>query len=443
MKRLLYLICPLIWVLLSCNDENLNDSDFLAGEAFTDSNIRVVLIDTLTVEISTMKLDSVITSQSSRMLVGKYTDPIFGTVRASSHMGLIPTEYTIDVEAEYDSIALHLNFDGYYYNDTTITNTIQVKRLLKTLKPSEGDDFYNTTMVTYQEENLGDFSYSPRPMEVDTIEIKLTDDFGGDLFQKLQEKLITSSDEFTDYFKGIALVPGIDDNGSVIGFSKETGASFMRLYFSTAEESERVQDYIDFELNLAETPVPFYNQIIAENPIDPLQTLTDKEINLSSSDADGLSFIQSGLGIASRVQFPSIKSIFDIKGQGTIMDAVLKIKPSNGTYGDQLILRDEISVYIVDKNNDVTEQLIIAEVLPVTGVINRENQEFNDIYYEIPLVSYLEKLLLTELETGEALILLPEDFNSTVDRFVLNGTGTSSYNAQLELIYAIYDEDND
>lgn len=443
MERLLWLLCPLLWVLTSCNDENLNDSDFLVGDAFTDSNIRVVLIDTLTVEMSTMKLDSIITSQSSRMLVGRYADPVFGAVSASSHMGLIPSEYAIDVEAEYDSIALYLNFDGYYYNDTTMTNTIQVKRILKTLRPFEGDDFYNTTTVEYHEDDLGVFSYSPRPMEADTLQLKLTDDFGSDIFQRLQDNLITSSDEFVDYFKGIALLPGEDDNGSVIGFSKEFGASFLRLYFSTAEENERVQEYIDFNLNLAESPVPFYNQIITENPIDPLKTLINKEVNLSSSDADGLSFIQSGLGIASRVQFPNIKNIFDIKGQGTIMDAVLKIKPTNGTYNDQLILRDELSVYIVDKNNDVTEQLVIAEVLPVTGVLNRENEEFNDIYYEISLVSYLEKLLLTELETDEALILIPEDFNSTVDRFILNGTGTSSYNAQVELIYAIYDEDND
>lgn len=443
MERFLWLLCPLLWLLTSCNNENLNDSDFLVGDAFTDSNIRVVLIDTLTVEMSTMKLDSIMTSQSTRMLVGRYADPVFGAVSASSHMGLIPSEYAIDVEAEYDSIALYLNFDGYYYNDTTMTNTIQVKRILKTLRPFEGDDFYNTTTVEYHEDDLGFFSYSPRPMEADTLQLKLTDDFGSDIFQRLQEDLITSSDEFVDYFKGIALLPGEDDNGSVIGFSKELGASFVRLYFSTAEENERVQEYIDFNLNLAEAPVPFYNQIITENPIDPLKTLINKEVNLSSSDADGLSFIQSGLGIASRVQFPNIKNIFDIKGQGTIMDAVLKIKPTNGTYSDQLILRDELSVYIVDKNNDVTEQLVIAEVLPVTGVLNRENEEFNDIYYEISLVSYLEKLLLTELETDEALILIPEDFNSTVDRFVLNGTGTSSYNAQVELIYAIYDEDND
>ncbi|MGX1929921.1 DUF4270 family protein [Flagellimonas sp. 2504JD4-2] len=443
MKRLLQLLGVLGLSLASCDDENLNDSDFLAGADFTDSNIRVVLIDTLTVETSTMKLDSVVTSQSSRMLVGKYEDPVFGTVTAASHMGLIPSGYTIDIEAEYDSIALYLNYDGYYYNDTITTNTIQVKRLLNTLRPSEGDAFYNTTTVDYFEDNLGVFSYRPRPVEADTLELRLNDEFGNDLFNRLQEKSITNIDEFKDYFKGMALVPGTDDNGAIIGFSKEPGAGFLRLYFSTSEETERVQDHIDFIPNLSETPVPFFNQIIAENPIDPLQTLTDNEISLSSTAAEGLTFVQSGLGIATRLQFPYIKNIFDIRGQGTIMGGVLKITPERGSYNDQLMLRDEVSVYIADRNNEITSQLIIDEIFTVTGILNRDNEEFNDIYYEVPVAGYLESLLLTELETDEALILLPEDFDSTIDRFVLNGSGTADYSVELELIYAIYDEDND
>ncbi|WP_420400766.1 DUF4270 family protein [Flagellimonas sp.] len=442
MKNALWILFPFLAGLLSCNDENLNESDFLAGEAFTDSNVRVVLIDTLTIDMSTLKMDSIVTSQATRMLVGQYSDPVFGTVRAASHMGLIPSEYAIDVEAEYDSITLHLNFDGYYNNDTTLTNTIHVKRLLKTLRPAEGDNFYNTSTVEYFDEDLGIFTYDPRPIEADTLEVKLDDALGQDLFGKLQDNLITNADEFVDYFKGIALLPGMDDDGSVIGFSKEIGASFIRIHFGIAEEDERTLDHIDLQLNLNDTPVPFFNQISAEAPIDPLQTLTDQEINLSSHDAAGQSFIQSGLGITTRVEFPSLKSIYEINGQGTIMDAILKIKPVAGSYNDELILRDGFSVFIVDRNNDVIAQLAIDEIFPVTGVLNRDNEEFNDIFYEISLVNYLDELLQAEYETGEALILLPEDFGSTVDRFVLNGAGSAEHNAQLELTYAIYDEDD-
>ena len=252
--------------------------------------------------------------------------------------------------------------------------------------------------------------------------------------------MITTSDQFKDYFKGIALLPDEGDNGSIIGFSKTSGTSFIRLYFSTAEESSREQEYIDINLDQSSSPVPFFNQILAEDPIVPLQSLVDKEVNLSSSDSDNLSFIQSGVGIATRIQFPYLKNIYDIQGKGTILDAVLKIRPSQGTFDNKLVLRDTLSVYVVDRNNDLTGQLLYAETSPVTGILNRDNEEFNDIYYEISLGSYIEKLLLADRSTDEALILLPDNYNSTVDRFVLNGMDQSDFSVVLEVTYAIYDE---
>jgi len=416
-------------IYISCNEDSFNESDFLAGEAFTESNIRVMLIDTMTIRTSTMKFDSVITSSSSRMLVGKYTDPIFGTVQSSSYLSIL---------AEYDSISMILNYDKYYYSDTLQSNTIHIKRLNETLKPHD-DDYYNTNTFDYVEDDLGSLAYHPRPSEGDSLEIILSDSLGTDFFEKLQEKTITNSDEFKDYFKGIVVLPDEDDNGSVIGFS--SGDSFIRLYFSIAEEEERVQYYVDFVLNTNESTTPLFNNITSEDPLDYLQILTDKETNLDSSDSDNLGFIQSGIGIATRIEFPFVKSVYEIKGEGTILDAVLKIRPAYETYSDQLILRDTLSVYVVDKNNDLTEQLTISDSEPVLAILNRDNQEFNDVYYEIPLGSYIEKLLLAERTTNEALILLPSNYSSTVDRFVLNGYNDLTDNVVLQLIYAVYDED--
>lgn len=280
-------------------------------------------------------------------------------------------------------------------------------------------------------------------MESDTIAIKISDELGRELFNGLQEKLITNTDQFKDYFKGIGILPGDNDNGSVVGFSKDTGASFMRLYYGISEEDERVQDNIDFELDLSTTPVPFFNQILAENPIEQLQMLQDKESVLSSSEAANRCFVQSGVGVAARIQFPTVKTIYDIRGQGTILDAVLKIKPEPGSFDDNLILRDTLSVYVVDRNNDLIQQLFYQEVSPVQAILNREKEEFNEIYYEIQLGSYIEQLLLAERETNEALILLPNNYDSTVDRFVLNGMDNSDFRTLLELTYAIYDEDEE
>ncbi|MAU16587.1 MAG: hypothetical protein CMH46_13735 [Muricauda sp.] len=443
MGRVFWLLGLSVLMFCSCSSENYNSSDFLAGEAFTDSNMRVVLIDTISAAISTMKFDSIVTSESSRILVGRYNDPEFGTVQSSSYMALVPSTFTIDSEAEYDSIALYMKFDTYYYNDTLQTNTLHVKRLSSTLKPQEGDYLYNVSEAAYYEEDIGLSSYQPRPLDSDTLEILLSDELGMDLFEKFQEKEITTADQFRDYFKGIALIPDQGDDGSVIGFSKTSDATFVRLYYSEAEETERVQSYLDINLDEYSSTTPFFNQIISENPNEYLQLLTDQEINLSSEDTDNLSYVQSGIGIATRIEFPYIKNIYDIKGQGTILDAVLKIKPLPGSYDDNLILKDTLSVYVVDQNNDLTSQLLIAETTAVTGILNRDNEEFNDIYYEFSLGNYIEDLFTTELETEEALILLPNDYNSAVDRFILNGMDGSEYSAVLELTFAIYDEEDD
>tara|TARA_R110002050_G_scaffold223338_1_gene359131 strand:+ start:50156 stop:51484 length:1329 start_codon:yes stop_codon:yes gene_type:complete len=442
MKKLLWLISPIFLVMMSCNNDDLTTSEFVAGEVFTDSNIRVVSVDTMTVEVSTIKFDSIITSQSDRILIGQYSDPVFGMVKSSNYMGMLPNSYTIASEAVYDSIVLFLKYDQYYYNDTLQTNTIHVKRLTANFNPDENDSFYNTSKVTYDEKNLGSITYLPRPLSTDSLGIKLVDNLGLEFFNNLQNKIISNNAEFTAKFKGLSMQPGEDDNGSVIGFSKGSASCYMRLYFSTSEADDRVQTYIDFILNTTDTPNPFFNQISAVEPIDYIKTLTDIEVNLNSLDSGNQSFIQSGIGIATRIQFPHIKTINNLNGQGTLLDAVLKIKPATGSYSDNLPIRNNLAVFLVDKNNAIIEQLYNSSGTGIYATLNRENEEYNDIYYEIPLSSYIEKLLLAERDTHEALILFPTDYTTTVDRFILNGSHNTNYKTTLELTYAIYDENN-
>lgn len=428
----------IIAILAACSTDALNDSDFLAGETFTDSNIRVMLLDTITVQTSTMKFDSIGTSEATRMLVGKYSDPVFGTMRSASHIEFLPESYTVDSEAQYDSIVFVLKYDNYYYNDTLKTNTIVLKELVKELKP-EGDTFYNSSFVESSEEVVGSVAYTPRPLGSDSLNINISDTLGAALFEALQQKTIVNSEEFTDFFKGFSVQPAESDNGSIIGFS--LASSYMRLYFSETEEDGLVEDYLDFQINTSDSPVHFFNRITSEDPNDYLKSLTNQEMNINSSVSNNQSFIQSGIGIATRIQFPHIKSVHDIGGKGTLLDAVLKIKPAIGSYNDKLMLRDTLNVYLVDRNNDLTEQLFVGGVAAVQAILNRDNQEFNDIYYEIHLSSYIEKLLVTDMDTEEALILLPDNYNATVDRFVMNGNTNADYPTTLELTYAIYDED--
>ncbi|MBO0593141.1 DUF4270 family protein [Cellulophaga sp. E16_2] len=440
-KLWLFSTIILLGLLGSCSDDT-NDSDFLAGDLFTDSNIRVVLIDTLTVNISTIKFDSIITSAAERILIGQYTDPVFGKVRSANYSGFLPNSYYIDTEAEYDSIVLFAKYDTYYYNDTTKTNTIKIKRLSDNFDPDENNVFYNNSTVAYDDIDLGIISYIPRPQSSDSLEIKLTDDLGLEFFNQFQNKIVTDNAEFTNEFKGLALLPDTEDDGSVIGFSKSSSDFYMRLYYSIAGEIERTQSYTDIILNTSDSPNPFFNNISATDPINYLQTLTNGEVSLSSDDSDDESFIQSGTGIATKIELPYLKTVYNVGGQGTLLKAVLKIKPVAGSYSDYLMLREYLSVYLVDKNNDITSQLYNTDASVVSAILNTYNQEYNDVYFEIDLTAYIEGILSTDLNSEESLLLIPENYTATVDRFILNGTLNSSTKTKLELTYAVYDEEN-
>ncbi|MCK0192327.1 DUF4270 family protein [Arenibacter sp. F20364] len=437
--RKLYGLIALLTLMVSCSDDTINDSDFVAGGTFTDSNVRVVLIDTMNVETYTTKFDSLVTSQASRMLIGKYIDPVFGAVKSSSFAEILPNSYYIDPDAVYDSIGFFLKYDNYYYNDTLKSNTIHIKELSELLYPADGSDFYNTSKVGFLEEDLGSLTYTPRPFETDSLYIKLSDILGADIFEQLQQKNITNTEEFRDYLHGITLQPGEDDDGSIVGFSFAT--SVMRMYYSISEVESRTQYTIDFAINTTSIPIPFFNQMSVVETNEYLKTLTDREVALNSSESDNQSFIQSGIGYTTRIEFPNLKTLFDIQGQGTLLNAVLKIKPVLGSYNDELALRDNLSLFVVDQNNDLTEQLMGWDSSAIQATLNRDGEEYNDIYYEIPLTTYIETLLLTERETGDAIILLPENYNSTVDRFVIMGNEGSDKGVKLELTYAIYDED--
>ncbi|MCK0146193.1 DUF4270 domain-containing protein [Arenibacter sp. F26102] len=438
MKKFLGLIAVLT-LMVSCSDDTINDSDFVAGGTFTNSNIRVVQIDTMNVETYTMKFDSLVTSQATRMLIGRYVDPVFGTVKSSSYAELLPYSYTIDSEAEYDSIAFFLKYDDYYYNDTLKSNTIHIKELSEILYPEDGSNFYNTSEVAYSEDDLGSITYTPRPLETDSLYIKLSDDLGQGIFEQLQQKDITNTEEFKNYFPGITFQPGEDDDGSIVGFDYST--SVMRMYYSISEENSRVQYAIDFAINTSSSPIPFFNKMSVVETNEYLTTLTDKEVVINSSDSDNQSFVQSGIGYTTKIEFSNLKTLFDIEGQGTLLNAVLKIKPVLGSYSDELALRDNLSVYIVDTNNNITNQLLGTDGAAVQATLNLDNQEFNDIYYEIPLTTYIEGILTTDRDAEYAIILLPENYNSTVDRFVLMGKEGADEGVKLELTYAIYDED--
>ncbi|WP_278019537.1 DUF4270 family protein [Flavobacterium ginsengisoli] len=247
------LILLFVLTLFSCGTDT-DTGEFTVGSDYLALSNKVIMIDTVTVEMSTINFDSLVTSNKSRILIGNYDDPIFGKVKSDSYFQLSGASYALnntgsDTEAVnyvFDSISMILKYDKYYYGDTTKVQTFDIHRLLQKVKPNTDDsNFYNNSALSYSTESLGKISFIPRPKQKDSINIKMDKEFGEALFQKIKKREITDFDSFTEYLKGLVLVPETSNSSNIIGFS--AGSSKMRLYYSKymadTDEESYILDY--------------------------------------------------------------------------------------------------------------------------------------------------------------------------------------------------------
>ncbi|MEM9001394.1 MAG: DUF4270 family protein [Bacteroidota bacterium] len=441
MKKFLGVVM-LFFTVLACSVDNSDIPTLEVGRDFADSDVRVITIDTFTVELSTIKFDSIITSDTRRMLIGQYEDEFFGTVRASSFFELTASgNYELDNEAELDSVALILGYDNYYYSDTTQVSQYNL-HLLQDEVRTRDDAFYNTSSLPFDTAPLTSIAFEPEPIDEDSLYIALPMSFGQRLFDLIQDNDINDDDELREEFKGLTVQPDSEDNASVIGFSLDANRTYLRLFYGVPSEFGNSEETFDFTINQLTNEPKIFNNVSSDVSGMVLDTLVDQEINLSSKASGDLSYIQAGVGYATRIQIPTIKDLYDIPGTGTLLSATLQVKAPSSSFDDLLPIRDSLQIAIINQNNVITEQVFFGE-LPAYGTINQNEEEFKEVLYEIPVGIYVDRELNEENIVDDAFVIFPRDFNQTVDRIVLEGENSDDFEATLVLTYAIYDEDDD
>ncbi|MEL6811836.1 MAG: DUF4270 family protein [Bacteroidota bacterium] len=412
---------------------------FVVGEDLSESNVRILSIDTFDLELSTFKFDSIVTSGSDRLLVGRYLDSAFGTVESSAFLELGGATFEIPEEGELDSIALILGYDRYFYSDTTTLAQINVHRVTDDIKPDDVGAFFNTTEIPYQSLPIITRNFKPRPLGEDSLHISLPKAFGQEVFHKIQQGLISDNAELINEFKGITIRPGDNTDAAIIGFSTDLERTYMRFFYSVSDEFGKEEFIYDLTENPTSIDPAYFNSIRSELAGTGLEEIElDQEISLPSTNTNQQSYVQSGIGIATRIQFPTIKKLYDIPGTGTLLIGNLLIRPARNSFDGFLSIPDSLSVNILDQNNDVIEELASADG-QIYGVLRNGDDEFDRDQYEIPVGLYLERKLNETFNVDDALVLFPLDFGSAVSRIVLSGEQNQQFEAKLIVTYAIYD----
>ncbi|MEZ7497475.1 DUF4270 family protein [Flavobacterium sp. Arc3] len=436
------LLVLFLGALITSCDSDVDTGEFVVGSDYLSVSNKVILVDTLTVDVSTINLDSLVTSSQGRILVGNYNDPYFGKVKSESYFQLSGSSYALnsdnsDIDAPnyvFDSIRMILRPDKYYYGDTTKVQTISIHRLLEKVKVNDDDSyFYNDSSLSYDSESLGSYSFKPKPLSQDTVVVSIKDVFGEAIFQKIKKREITNFDEFTQYFKGLVIKSTTGTSSSVVGFST---TSVLRLYYS--KYLGNTEESLNLDFNILDQTKQF-NNISLDRSGTEIKDLTGFTGSLSSLKTGNKAYVQSGTGIACRVDFPNIKQLKYISEKGTIVDAELIIKPINNTYSaDTYPLPDSLRVFVADKLNRITGTLNNTGTATY-AVLNTETDEFNEyIGYKVSIGAFLQNEMIKNSDSKLSLILTIPNILKSVNRVMLGDQKNSNNKIQLKIYYISY-----
>lgn len=286
-------------------------------------DIGVDIVDTLTVEASTFLLDPLPTAGTGTLLVGSLKDEALGELRLSSYFRVSNSAVSLSglpADAVFDSLSLRLFYDGYYYGDTTAQLRLTLHRLSEDLERSElpialeddeypvfvsGETLWSDQRFGFEPSPLGIATFSPRPLSTtDTVKIKLDDGLGRALFEMAvtNDTRLSNAEDFTDFFKGLALVPS-GDNKCIVGLRDSLA---LNLHYSYERQSDgmRASDTLKFTIGSTDYQ---YNQVASNRQGGVLENLSYENNQLPESATLHRTFIQGSSGIVTRLRFPTAR----------------------------------------------------------------------------------------------------------------------------------------
>lgn len=416
-------------------------------------DFMVLFSDTSLVKLTTVAYDSVETGGASRLLVGRFTDPYFGKMHATTFFQpQFQSALGIPDLAIYDSLVFKAQYDKYYYGDTTKVINLSV-HAVKTdimLKSS----YFNFYTMDFDAAPLGKKSFSPTPYSsTQSVRFKLSDVLGKKIFDQSVANLITSNEQWLEILKGLTIVSDDKDNGSVVGFKYGTSndSTVLEVHYHTAEKDGITRGVGSFKV-----PAGF-NQILGDRTGTNLTKLPiyNSRLSLPSEQSGNEAYVQEGTGLMTRVDLPTVRNLKYVQ-YSVPNRAFLKVIPARSSLVYPFTPPLTLHMYLVDKYNqfyrsgltpiplsDLAGKAVTATL--INDMINNEQ------YYSFDVSGQFTTILASSSEETNGLMIVssalsgssfPEartEFADGLKRLVIgNQLHPTQPGVKLQLYYTTY-----
>ncbi|MEO8582426.1 MAG: DUF4270 family protein [Flavitalea sp.] len=291
-----------------------------------DPNLFIVQTDTLQPAFIVYKLDSFQTSGSNKAIIGETTDPYFGKTTSKSYLRFkIASNYYGSVGSAsetFDSIALIMHTDHRFYGDTNSIWNIEAHELRENLDAVNKNYFNQQSLLTVPTA-MGTASIKIRPNVDDSVSVKLSDDFGAEVFNlyKKADSRIFTQDDFQQFFRGLSIEPSAGNNVTY-SFNATDSGTTIRLYYHD-DQGVHINKTLDFK---SEGGSFQFNSISN----DPTGTITETLLpghELLSSTLGNQIYINDLAGVGTKFTLPSLKALPTLPDFVRIETAELQVLP--------------------------------------------------------------------------------------------------------------------
>lgn len=423
----------------------------------TNDNIGSEIADSITVRTATYQLDALPSNGQGLMLVGEMIDDATGNLTASSYFRIgnsAISRASLPDDAIFDSLSLALPYQGYYYGDTTLTQSFTLHRVTEEIalieesnaweedeKPvfASGSTLFTSNTFSYEANPLGSVSFKPKPTsKTDTVFVKMSQSFGEDLWAKVKNgsSQVSNSEEFLEYIKGFVLVP---KGKSAIVTAFPTDSILMNIYYSYTRttDGKRVQESLHMKVD---DNMHQFNSL----QIDRSQSVINKlsatiESELPGSETKEQVMLQGLSGLVTKIQFPYLyefvnrNDVIINKAELIIETPVNSHTPYTAPSTLNIMLADEHGVpkSLLTSSYETTTQTAYL-MNDLSGGVGNGKYTFN-------LTEYVSNFrgALEDHKSSLYLTIPVSDLLTKVDRLVM-GKGDGNSPIKLRILYTKY-----
>ena len=403
-----------------------------------EASFELASWDTLTMKMSTVMLDSFVTGSATRLLAGSYRDSDFGLVNPTPYFRFSSQISYTDQDPDllkYNYTVLRLYYDGYYFNDTTQLQTLQVFELAEEME-QENDDgdiqLYNTSEFSIKYENgidssLGELTFIAHPTKsidggTGYIEIRLPDSLGEQIFDITYNDDLEEYPDFTDIIHGFK-IESDENNTAVLGFA--TNAEFRINYTDYAaipfEEKE-----LTYTVEGANN---YFNHIVADKDNALTQSIIESDNELPSDQSGNMAYMMAGTRMALRIELPYLRNILYDNPAIAIDEVLLSIRPMIDRYKGNKKLPSSLQGTIVNKDNEAISDATFTAFL-------YEDDEFDrDTQYLVDINDFVQFQLAILEDNENALLFVPStsSFTESMDNLVIADSNNDEFNTYIML----------